>query len=42
MDYDLVVDANGLTYTLTVKDVQMGGGTAYQTNQDGKELAREQ
>ena len=42
MDYNLVVDATGLTYTLTVKDLKVGGATAYQTNQDGKELAREQ
>ncbi|WP_257305035.1 type IV pilin protein [Geothrix campi] len=41
MDYTLVVDASGLTYTLTVRDPNIDGGvTAYQTDQSGKELAR--
>lgn len=40
MDYNLVVDASGLTYTLTAKDTTLGGATAYQTNQAGQELAR--
>ena len=40
MDYTLVVDASGLTYTLTAKDTSLNGATAYQTNQSGQELAR--
>jgi type IV pilus assembly protein PilE len=40
MDYDLVVDASGLTYTLTVTDPTFSNVTAYQTNQAGQELAR--
>jgi len=40
MNYSLVVDASGLTYTLTVTDTTLGGVTAYQTNQAGQELAR--
>lgn len=40
MDYTLVVDASGLTYTLTAKDTTLNGATAYQTNQSGQELAR--
>jgi len=40
MDYNLVVDASGLTYTLTVKDTHLNGATAYKTNQAGQELER--
>ena len=40
MDYTLVVDESGLTYTLTAKDTTLNGATAYQTNQSGQELAR--
>ncbi|WP_243320166.1 prepilin-type N-terminal cleavage/methylation domain-containing protein [Geothrix sp. SG200] len=40
MDYTLVVDASGLTYTLTVTDTTLGGATAFQTNQAGQELKR--
>jgi prepilin-type N-terminal cleavage/methylation domain-containing protein len=41
MNYDLVVDASGLTYTLTVFDPTISATTvAYQTNQSGAELAR--
>ncbi len=40
MDYNLVVDDSGLTYTLTAKDTHLGGATAYKTNQAGEELER--
>lgn len=41
MNYSVVVANGGLTYTLTVTDPSIGSGvTAYQTDQNGKELAR--
>lgn len=40
MNYQLVIPAGGVTYTLTAIDPTRGNVTAYQTNQDGKELAR--
>jgi prepilin-type N-terminal cleavage/methylation domain-containing protein len=41
MNYSVVVDAGGLTYTLTVFDPSISATTvAYQTNQAGAELAR--
>ncbi len=40
MNYRLVIPAGGVTYTLTAIDPTRGNVTAYQTNQDGKELAR--
>lgn len=41
MNYTLVIDANGITYTLTAFDPSISTTTAaYQTNQAGDELAR--
>lgn len=41
MNYKVDIAAGGLTYTLTVTDPSIGSGvTAYQTNQQGQELAR--
>lgn len=40
MNYSLVIDASGLTYTLTVNDPTMGGAVAFQTDQTGAELKR--
>jgi len=40
MNYNVVIGATGLTYTLTVTDTSLGGATAYQTDQSGQELAR--
>ncbi|MFN7958475.1 MAG: type II secretion system protein [Holophagaceae bacterium] len=41
MNYSVVVANGGLTYVLTVTDPSIGSGvTAYQTNQNGQELAR--
>lgn len=39
MNYQVVIGANGLTYTLTCTDPTLGA-TAYQTNQNGEELVR--
>jgi len=41
MNYSVVVANGGLTYVLTVTDPSIGTGvTAFQTDQNGKELAR--
>jgi prepilin-type N-terminal cleavage/methylation domain-containing protein len=41
MNYTLVIDANGITYTLTAFDPSLSTTIpAYQTNQAGAELAR--
>ncbi len=41
MNYTLVIDATGVTYTLTAFDPSISATTvAYQTNQSGTELAR--
>jgi prepilin-type N-terminal cleavage/methylation domain-containing protein len=40
MNYSLVIDASGLTYTLTVNDPTVGGAVAFQTDQTGAELKR--
>lgn len=40
MNYSLVIDASGLSYTLTVNDPSMGGAVAFQTDQTGAELKR--
>ena len=40
MNYSLVIDASGLTYTLTINDPTMGGAVAFQTDQTGAELKR--
>lgn len=41
MNFDLVVGATGLTYTLTVTDPSLGAGVvAFQTDQNGRELQR--
>ena len=41
MTYTLVIDANGVTYTLTATDPSISATIpAYQTNQAGAELAR--
>jgi len=41
MNYSVLIANGGLTYTLTVTDPSIGSGvTAYQTDQNGKELAR--
>ena len=41
MNYAVVIGSAGLVYTLTCTDPSISGGvTAYQTNQNGDELAR--
>jgi prepilin-type N-terminal cleavage/methylation domain-containing protein len=40
MNFDVVVGATSLTYTLTVTDPKMGNGIMYQTDQTGSELKR--
>ena len=40
MNYSLVIDASGLTYTLTVNDPTMGGAVAFQTDQTGQVLKK--
>lgn len=40
MNYALTIDASGLTYTLTVTDPNLGGVTAYESDQTGAELKR--
>lgn len=41
MNFSLVIDGNGLTYVLTVRDPSLGSSAiAYQTDQTGKELKR--
>ncbi|HEX9080943.1 MAG TPA: prepilin-type N-terminal cleavage/methylation domain-containing protein [Holophagaceae bacterium] len=40
MNYDVVINADGVTYTLTVTAPEYGNAVAYQIDQAGKELAR--
>lgn len=40
MNYDVVINADGVTYTLTVTAPEYGNAIAYQTDQSGKQLAR--
>ncbi len=40
MNYAVVVNADGVSYTLTVTAPEYANATAYQTNQSGAELAR--
>lgn len=41
MNFQLVIDASGITYTMTAFDPSISATTvAYQTNQSGQELAR--
>ncbi len=41
MNYSVTVGGGGLTYVMTVTDPSIGSGViAYQTNQNGQELAR--
>jgi hypothetical protein len=40
MNFDVTIGADGLTYILTIADPSLGGATAFQTNQNGEELAR--
>lgn len=40
MNFNLVIDAGGMTYTLTANDPSLAGAVAYQTNESGRELKR--
>ena len=40
MNYNVVINADGVTYTLTVTSPDDGNAVAYQTDQSGKQLQR--